>query len=347
MSARPRRRGVAVVVVIAALTAGAAAGFALTRPEPAAATAAPPVTAAVERTTLVAELRLVGTLAYGDPEPLPPVDGVITVLPSPGDLVSAGEQVVEVDGAPVVLFTGERPFWRELSTDSSRGADILQLEENLHAFGFLARTPQDRFDWRTRQAVRDFQRGRGVEETGVFSPSDVVVIDQPALRIEQVTARLGEEGVSPATFTGTNLQVTAGLTEAQARELVPGTGVEVELQDLTRLPGTVVEVDPGGQIGDDGNAAPATAVVGVDPALLAGAAPGPVRVIVRDDADVPVTLVVPANALLATADGGYAVEVWDGTSIRRVPVLLGAVADARVQIVGGDLDEGDQVVLAR
>lgn len=341
-----RTRRVLISLAAAAAAVGAAA-FVLTRPEAAVAVAAPPVTTPVERTTLVAELRLVGALAYGDPEPLPPVDGVITVLPSPGDVIGVGEQVLEVDGAPVLLFTGERPFWRELSVDSSRGADVLQLEENLHALGFLARTPQDRFDWRTRQAVRDFQRSRGVEETGVFTPSSVVIVGRQELRIEQVTARPGEEGVSPGTFTGTNLRVTAALTEAQSRELLPGTGVEVELRDLSRLPGAIVEVDPGGQVAEDGSTVPATAVIEVDPGLLAGIAPGPVRVIVRDDADVPVTLVVPANALLATADGGYAVEVWDGASIRRVPVLIGAVADARVQIVGGDLTEGDLVVLAR
>ena len=67
-STRTRR---VLISLAAAAVAASAAAFVLTRPDTAAAVAAPPVTTPVERTTLVAELRLVGTLAYGDPEPLP------------------------------------------------------------------------------------------------------------------------------------------------------------------------------------------------------------------------------------------------------------------------------------
>ena len=57
-------------------------------------------------------------------------------------------------------------------------------------------------------------------------------------------------------------------------------------------------------------------------------------------------LVVPVTALLATLDGGYAVDVVrDGKTVR-MPVQLGLIADTRVQITGGDLKEGDEVVVA-
>ncbi len=65
---------------------------------------------------------------------------------------------------------------------------------------------------------------------------------------------------------------------------------------------------------------------------------------------------VPVTALLATADGGYAVEVWDGASAARTPVEIGLVADARAQVLasgaevgaeGRVLAPGDLVVLAR
>jgi hypothetical protein len=56
-------------------------------------------------------------------------------------------------------------------------------------------------------------------------------------------------------------------------------------------------------------------------------------------------LVVPVDALLALAGGGYAVEVDDGGgSTHLVRVDLGVFADDLVAVTG-DLAAGDQVVL--
>ena len=70
------------------------------------------------------------------------------------------------------------------------------------------------------------------------------------------------------------------------------------------------------------------------------------------------TLIVPVTALLATARDAYAVEVQTADGIIRVPVEIGLVADARVQITasgpdvrgaaaGPSLDAGDEVVISR
>jgi hypothetical protein len=56
-------------------------------------------------------------------------------------------------------------------------------------------------------------------------------------------------------------------------------------------------------------------------------------------------LVVPVTALLALSEGGYAVELENGTL---VGVEIGLIQDTRVQILPttGDLSEGDLVVIA-
>ncbi|MCL2595176.1 MAG: peptidoglycan-binding protein [Promicromonosporaceae bacterium] len=307
-----------------------------------------PVVAPVERGTLTSEVRLSGQLTYGEAQPLPFVEGMITVLPTTGAIIGHGAQVFEADGIPVVLFQGERPFWRDLTVESARGEDVRQLEENLSVLGFLtAREPGDRFDWRTREAVRQWQRDLGAEVTGEFSPAMVVVTQAPSIRIDQVTARLGDAGVSPATASETSLHVTALLTEAQARELLPGGAVTVALRDGAQLGATIAAIDPGGQPTDDGMTLPSALILPNAGALPVAARPGSVSVTVHDDAEQPVTLVVPVTALLATAQGGYAVEVWDGQVARRVEVQIGLVADARAQVIGGELAEGDLVVLAR
>ena len=57
-------------------------------------------------------------------------------------------------------------------------------------------------------------------------------------------------------------------------------------------------------------------------------------------------LAVPVNALLALAEGGYAVEVQEAGGARHlVPVKLGLFADSLVEVGGGGLRAGMNVVV--
>ena len=81
------------------------------RPRPTAAT----TTGEVERRDLVERETVTGTLGYGDSTPLSsPRQGTITALPAEGTVVERGQTLVEVDGTPVPLLYGSRPFWRAL-----------------------------------------------------------------------------------------------------------------------------------------------------------------------------------------------------------------------------------------
>ena len=83
-----------------------------------------------------------------------------------------------------------------------------------------------------------------------------------------------------------------------------------------------------------------------DPGAASGLdeAPVDVEVVSEEANDV---LVVPVNALLALAEGGYAVELQDpGGSTRFIPVEIGKFADGVVE-VRGDLAEGDLVLVPR
>lgn len=357
---RPRRPWAVVAVIVG--VAVVATGWWL-RPwellaEPAA-EAAEPVTAPVELATLTDQLRLAAQLSYGDAIPLPAAAGVLTALPAAGSVVELGQRVYEADGRPVVLLQGERPFWRGLEVGVEDGEDVRQLEQSLAALGFAPGTVDTRFDWRTRQAVRAWQKSLGLPQTGAFAPADAVVARAPSIRIAQLTARLGDAGASPARYTETVLRASARLTEAQARELTAGTPVTVVLPDGTELDAELASVDPGGQPTGDGEATtkPSATVEFPDQATVAAAGPVAVRIVVRRSEEQPMTLVVPATALLATPDGGYAVEVRRDDGIVRVPVEIGLVADARVQVraSGSEIDgnegpvlaAGDLVVLAR
>jgi multidrug efflux pump subunit AcrA (membrane-fusion protein) len=71
----------------------------------------------------------------------------------------------------------------------------------------------------------------------------------------------------------------------------------------------------------------------------------PVTVRVLEDA-VRSATAVPVPALVAIAEGGYAVEIVEGVTTRLVRVELGAFADSWVEVTNGSVEPGDEVVVA-
>ena len=61
----------------------------------------------------------------------------------------------------------------------------------------------------------------------------------------------------------------------------------------------------------------------------------------------PDVLTVPVAALVALAEGGYGVEVVDGTNSRYLHVETGLFADGRVEVSGDGLAEGMTVGIPR
>jgi peptidoglycan hydrolase-like protein with peptidoglycan-binding domain len=309
-----------------------------------------PATVIADRTTLTSNLLLNGSLSYGDEISLPGRNGIVTGLPGAGDEIAVGHSLYEVDGRPVIAIRGSRPFWRSLEQGMGDGPDVTQLEQALVDFGFGSGiTVDDEFTWSTASAVKAWQKALGLERTGSIALGDIVAVNAGSVRVASVTARLGDQAQqSPLSYTRTVLQAVADLTDAQAREIVPATVVTVRLPDGTELPGTITEVDPGGDpTGVDGETTSASATVTFDdPTAAAGIGLRAVKVILASES-VDDALVIPVTALLATLDGGYAVDVIRSGETVRVPVEVGLIADTRVQIIGGELAEGDVVVVAQ
>ncbi len=309
-----------------------------------------PATVRVERTSLTAHLQLNGTLSYGDSIDLLGRTGTVTGLPAVGTEIAVGQAIYEVDGRPVIAVRGERPFWRDLAAGIPNGPDVQQLEQFLVDAGFGADiTPDEKFTWVTRQRVAEWQESLGLEGTGMVTLGDIVAINAPTVRVADVTGALGDSASqSPLSYTSTQLRVVVALTEAQARELVPTTVVTVVLPDGTEAPGSITSIDPGGQpTAEEGRTTPPTASIDFDePDVATGIGLRAVRVLVASE-EIADALVVPVNALVATLDGGYALDVLRGGELVRVPVDLGLISDARVQIVDGDVVEGDTVVIAK
>jgi len=295
----------------------------------------------VVRGDLSSDSDFTGQVSYGDSWALPlTLQGVVTASHSPGTVVDFGEQLIEVAGLPVFLAAGDVPMYRELALTSTHmeGEDVAQLQRFLLAAGFDddARLEVDGdFGPSTARAVKDWQESLGLEETGRVDPSLVVFSPSP-LRVE-ATKRIGTT-FDILTVTEATSTVTVDISTSQRSQIPVDGEVTVELADGTILTGVVADHER--VVGDDGSTS-WRVVIEVDGGISGDEASVLVYSTVVDASDV---LIVPTSALLAVAEGGFAVEVVDGDTTRLVQVEVGAVVDARAEITG-DIEPGDQVVV--
>jgi hypothetical protein len=231
-----------------------------------------------------------------------------TQLPSVGQVISRGQTLYAISGRPVVLQYGS-PATRELPLGSV-----------------------------------------------VFEPGPV--------RVTSVTPTVGAS-VAPGPVldvSSTVPQVTIQLSAAQQSSVKVGDQVTITLPDEQTTPGVVSSVGMvakspsskggggggGGGGGEGGEEGPTieVQVAPSDPSAIGHLDEAPVTVAITT-ASVPSTLVVPVDALLALAGGGYAVEVVEGHAHRLEAVSLGLFDDAEglVQVSGREVAAGQRVVV--
>ncbi|MFJ1795172.1 peptidoglycan-binding protein [Kitasatospora griseola] len=372
-SGQGRRKGRAVrrtaVALLVAATLAAAAVVAVRQPwrtdDVATAPAGEkPTTVSVQRTSLSSGMNLSGRIGYGTATELGAQgQGTFTKLPAADDEITAGGMVYELDGKPVVLWTGTRPLWRELAGGMTDGADVRQLEQNLLDLGYakgLDLKVDDKFTDATTLAIKRWQKALKLEETGKVELGRIAVLPDRTVRVQEVVAKLGGtaggSGGTVLKVTGTELVATVQPEDDQLPQFAPGSTVEVALVGGGKVQGKVRTIarahpgtdGPGSGPGAGGGKDKATVTIALaDQAAarktLDGAQPA-VTVTVTDRRADDV-LVVPVTALLALAEGGYGVQVVrDGAAPVLVPVKPGLIANARAE-VSGDLREGDRVVV--
>ena len=290
-----------------------------------------------------------GTIGHGDSSALVlAVTGTLTALPAAGTVLSQGATVVEVDGAPVVAIEGPFPFWRTLGPGVDDGKDVLQIEYVLAALGYAEEhdmTVDDEWTSATTDAVEAFQSDHGQDDDGTIDLGELVVIPGPA-RVDAVTGVVGQgAGEAGITVTAPERSVSVDLPVEDADLLAVGGDVDVELPTGETRPGRVTAIgaaEPGDAESGASATLPVMIVLDADDDALADGTPVEVHV---DVVAAEGVLAVPVEAVLALAEGGYAVEVDDGSGTPRlVAVELGVFADGMVE-VRGELGAGDQVVV--
>jgi hypothetical protein len=159
----------------------------------------------VERRNLVATDTEAGTLSYANPQTVfDRLTGTITWLPAVGALIKPGHTLFKVSGAPVVLFNGNTPAYRDLDSSDTNGADIYELNADLKALGFNAANIVVNDTWQaaTTTGVEDWQASEGMTETGTVTFGQIVFLPG-AQRITTINTVLGSDGGASSSGAGT------------------------------------------------------------------------------------------------------------------------------------------------
>jgi hypothetical protein len=291
--------------------------------------------------------------------------GTITRLPALGQVVSEGQVLYDVSGSPVVLLYGTTPAYRTLSegaTDSATsGADVENLNYDLVALGYLtsadiASEPSD-FTAYTKAGVEKLQAALGVTQNGVLSLGQVVFLPSAA-RITAVgqntiVGGTAQPGSQILTASSTSRIVTIALNADQQGDVAVGDKVKITLPNGQTTPGTVTSVGtvattPAGGGGGGGNSSPTITVLVTpdNPSATGNLDQAPVEVTITA-ASAKNAYIVPVNALLALAGGGYGLEVIGTRGVHHIePVSLGLFDDAneQVQVSGPGVYAGQRIV---
>jgi hypothetical protein len=182
-----------------------------------------------------------------------------------------------------------------------------------------------------------------------------VVFEPRAVRVTSVTPTEGSPVQSGPVLgiTSTRRVVTIALDASQQTSIKVGDRVLITLPDNSTTPGHVSYVGTVATVpsdnGGDGSSSPTIEVdvTAERPAATGRLDQAPVDVSITT-ASVSDVLAVPVNALVALANGGYAVEVVAASGARRlIAVSIGLFDDAEgmVQVSGSALSAGQRVVV--
>ncbi|MGD9704428.1 MAG: peptidoglycan-binding protein [Acidimicrobiia bacterium] len=291
---------------------------------------------------------------------------VVSSFADPGTEVSTGTILFANDGLPVAAIEGDPAavptLGRDLEDGVADGSDVRLLEQMLAAGGFDAdgwMIVDDHFDVGTSTAVRAWWQS--------FDPAIELAVDDIVVPIGSFVVVPDGLEVADAIVAGGTMLVgdTVVMTLSSPARVVSttapidddtfalGASIDVEFPDGTIEPGTVVAV---------GNVATTSAAPGDTPTVAIDIHVGQIPPSVDSFVSIPVTLrvvddsvpdayVAPVSALVALAEGGYALEVVSGQdatgapTTRLIGVETGLFADGFVVVTGPDVAAGLEVVV--
>ena len=276
-----------------------------------------------------------------------------TELPTVGQVVSRGQELFAIGGQPVVLLYGTVTPWRAFAPGMTPGEDVEQLNANLAALGYGHGLMGNNFTAATEAALLRLQSAVGLSPTGQL-PVGSVDFQPGAIRVTAVSPNLGATvapGQAVISVTLLSRQVQVALDSSLQSDVKDGDEVSIVMPNNSTLPGTVTYVGTVATV-PSANSGGGNPTINVDITPDNPAATGtldqlPVEVWITEGT-ANNALVLPVDALLALAGGGYAVEAVGAGGVHHlVGVTLGLFddADGLVQVSGPGIFAGQKVVV--
>jgi hypothetical protein len=228
---RKRRLGAAVGALgLVALTVGIVIGTSSGASKAASPASKVSGAATVQYRDLVATDTESGTLSYANPQTVyNRLSGTITWLPAVGAAIKPGGTLFDVDNAPVVLFDGSTPAYRDLDSSDTDGPDILELNRDLKHMGFDSGdqiTVNDAWQTGTTDAVDTWQGSLGETETGTITLGQVVFLPgkQEVDATDTTLGSTGGSGGTAAADSGSDTSYIVGTSHPEFVSLTTTTG---------------------------------------------------------------------------------------------------------------------------
>jgi hypothetical protein len=362
IAARRGVRGATIVLVVIVVGVVAALGWLVSLPsaDERLAVATQPVIVPVADgpRNVQSTIELIVTLSGGGDARAPDWQGLVTsVLVKPGDTMSTGSPIVEVDGVRRVAAATPRPFYRSL-TLGDVGPDVDQLVAFLTAIGKLPPDrPNDRpYDQSLGRAVKALAADLGIREPDdkswmdfdntwvVWMPGENLLVDEVRLTVGTVAPSLGEvlltfrSAVTSVRFAvGVPALTTEGVSdEVTVNGLVlPVTNGEIILDDQSRDELASL-LSSATDVADSASEIEHQASQGNDREISINA--------VRSTTFDVATQAVPVAAVVTSLNGGQWVLVPGQDGYEGVPVVVVASETARSLAFVRGLDDVAEVV---
>lgn len=266
--------------------------------------------------------------------------GVLTSIDvKGGQEVAQGTQLYSVNLRPVVIAQGEVPAFRAIGANTA-GDDVKQLQSMLAALGYYGGAIDGMTGTGTVRAITDWQGSLGLEKSGVADLGDVVFVPTlpTGIKLDTTGVQLGSKLVGGERLVNglpKSPYFKLSVTETQATGIRAGTRIEMTSPNGSTWIGVAAD-----QAVDSKTGAIQVSVSGESGAVICGDECGTVPV--EGEAMLPAKiitvpevtgLVVPASALITTAEGQTAVVDAEGT---RIPVVVEASAKGMSVISGAE-----------
>lgn len=271
----------------------------------------------------------------------------VTFVPKRSGDFSEGTELLELDGAPVVLLWGQRPAWRDMSLGTV-GPDVRQFQEALHRLGLRSASANGTWDASTTIGWRLLQKRLGSPDVH----DRLQIRDIVFAPVNQVGTVAGEVAVAAGQYVSPGTEVASLFTTAArvVLDLPDGSGLAdgqtaAITSDTTEAVQTTVRRLPPKRNDQSETAEPNTGVwyVQIPKSAVGTLVPGtPVVVTVTVDSTHRDVFVVPQSAVSEGVDGPQVVTVRDGRNVP-IPIKLGLSVGGWVGVTGA-LTEDDVVV---